>query len=103
VPDASGRLQPVASPRSWRGYEHFWSPQLSSNAIVSRASSPEQDFSPPDANHQLDYASANLIYWFLKDRALVAVEYLHGRREVFADAEGTADRLQLGIRFHFPS
>ena len=29
------------------GYEHYWSARLSSNAVFSRASTPEEDFYPP--------------------------------------------------------
>ena len=42
-------------------------------------------------------------YWFLKDRAWVGVEYLHGRREVFSEQSGEADRLQFAVRFNLPS
>ena len=66
------------------GYEHYWSPVLSSNAVFSQATTPKKDYYAPDFNQDLDYAAVNLLYWFIKDRAWAGVEYLHGRREVFS-------------------
>jgi hypothetical protein len=84
------------------GYEHYWTPVLSSNGVYSIASQPSEDFYPPDGNSQLNYGALNLLYWFLPDRAWAGVEYLYGRREVFSDASGTAHRLQFAVRFNLP-
>ena len=103
VPDANNRLVAPELNAIMGGYEHYWNARLSSNAVLSRASSPEEDYYTPDTNKLLDYAAVNLLYWFLKDRAWAGVEYLHGRREVVTDESGTANRLQFAVRFNFPS
>ena len=103
VPDANGQLHAPGLVALMGGYEHYWDERVSSNAVVSRASSDEKDFYAPEANKLLDYAAVNLLYWFLKDRAWVGVEYLHGRREVFDERTGSANRLHFAVRFNFPS
>ena len=103
VPDASGTLQPIPLTAFLAGYEHFWSPRLSSNAVFSQAWSREKDYYPREFNEYLGYAAVNLLYWFLPDRAWAGVEYLHGRRRVFSGQAGNADRLQFAVRFHLPS
>jgi hypothetical protein len=103
VPDANDRLFPPELYAIMGGYEHYWNARLSSNAVFSRASVPEEDFYTLDTNKLLDYAAVNLIYWFLTDRAWIGVEYLHGSREVVTDESGTANRLQFAVRFNFPS
>jgi DcaP outer membrane protein len=102
VPDANGRLQAPGIVAFMGGYEHFWIPRLSSNAVYSGMSTSEHNFYAADVNVQLDYAAINLLYWFLPDRAWAGVEYLHGHREVFAGQEGNANRLQFAVRFNLP-
>jgi hypothetical protein len=103
VPDLNGRLQPVALVGVMGGYEHFWSDRLSTHFVISEASQDEEEYFAAETSTQLDYAAINLIYWFLKDRAWVGVEYLHGGREVFSGASGEANRLQFSVRFNLPS
>ena len=103
VPDANGQLQPVELTALMGGYEHFWSDRFSSNVVFSEARGPEKDYLPADFTKDVDYAAVNLLYWFLKDRAWAGVEYLHGRREVVDDRDGSANRLQFAVRFNFPS
>jgi hypothetical protein len=103
LPDLNGRLQPVGLVAVMAGYAHFWSDRLTSNAVFSRASQDDQAYFAAETNTELDYAAINLIYWFLKDRAWVGVEYLHGRREVFSGQGGEADRLHFAVRFNLPS
>jgi len=102
VPDFNGELQPVGLVAWMLGYEHYWSDQLSSNAVFSVASSADEDYYAPSFNKDLDYAAINLIYWFLPNRAWAGVEYLYGRRQVFDGGVGTADRLQFAVRFNLP-
>ena len=103
VPDANDRLVPPELYALMGGYEHYWNDRLSSNAVFSRAINSEEDFYPPDTNKVVDYGAVNLLYWFLKDRAWVGVEYLHGGREVMNGDSGNADRLHFAVRFNFPS
>lgn len=102
VPDENGQLYAPELLAVMGGYEHYWSDRMSTNAVYGVASSPEKSFFADDANAELDYLAVNLIYWFLKDRAWTGVEYLHGRREVFSDEDGSADRLQFAVRFNLP-
>jgi DcaP outer membrane protein len=102
VPDASGKLQPVGVVALMGGYEHFWSPRLSSNAVYSEASAPSEVYYAADFNKRLDYGAVNLIYWFLPGRAWAGVEYLYGKREVFGGQDGTANRVQFAVRFNLP-
>ena len=102
VPDASGELHAVGVVAFTGGYEHFWSPRYSSNAVYSVASAPDEEFFADTFNKRLDYTAVNLLYWFLKDRAFAGVEFLYGRREVFGGQVGNANRLQFAIRFNFP-
>lgn len=102
VPDANGELQPVGIVSWLGGYEHYWTDRLSSNAVLSVASTPDEDFYADTLNKRLDYGAVNLIYWFLPDRAWAGVEYLYGRREVFGGGDGRADRLQFAVRYNLP-
>ena len=103
VPDANGQLQRRRAHRAHGRLRALLDPRVSSNAVFSQATTPRKDFYPADFNKDLDYAAVNLLYWFLKDRAWAGVEYLHGRREVFGDENGSANRLQFAVRFNFPS
>ena len=103
VPDTSGELHAVGLVAWTGGYEHYWSPILTSNAVYSVGSVPDEEFYADTLNKRLDYAAVNLLYWFLRDRAWAGVEYLYGRREVFGGQVGNANRLQFAVRFNFPS
>jgi hypothetical protein len=102
VPDENGQLHAARVYAVTAGYEHYWSPRLSSNGVYGVSTAPEEDFYSDQANAQLGYGALNLLYWFLPGRAWVGVEYIYGRREVFSDASGTAHRLQYAVRFNLP-
>ena len=102
VPDFNGELQPVGLSAWMFGYEHYWSDRLSSNGVYSVASTADKDYYSAAFNKDLDYGAANLIYWFLPNRAWAGVEYLYGRREVFDGSTGRANRLHFAIRFNLP-
>ena len=102
VPDFNGELQPVGIVAWLLGYEHYWSPVVSTNAVFSVASTENEDYYADAVNKDLNYGAVNLLYWFLPDRAWAGVEYLYGRREVFGGQVGTANRMQFAVRFNFP-
>jgi len=102
VPDENNRLQPLGVLAVIGGYEHYWTPVLSSNGVYGVSSAPHKDYFASDLNTRLDYAAINLLYWFLPDRAWAGVEYLYGRREVFSGDNGSARRLQFAVRFNLP-
>jgi hypothetical protein len=72
--------------------------------VYSVAKADEQPFFDDDFDRNLRYGAVNLLYWFLGDRGWMGVEYLYGRREVFAGApnSATAHRVQYAVRFNFP-
>lgn len=102
APDASGRLQAVEAVAFTVGYEHYWSPRWSSNVVVSPAWALDELGDAAAFNDRFDYVAANLLYWFLEKRAWAGVEYLHGLREVRSGASGSANRIQLAVRFNIP-
>ena len=103
VPDFNGELQPVGLTAFMGGYEHYWSSTVTTNAVFSVTSTPDEPYYPGTFNKELNYGAVNLLYWFLPDRAWAGVEYLYGRREVVGGEEGTANRIQFAVRFNFPS
>ena len=86
------------------GYEHFWAERWSSNAVYSIAKTDDQPFYADDFNRRLDYGAVNFLYWFVRDLGWIGVEYLYGRREIFAGTpnSGTAHRVQYAVRFNLP-
>lgn len=104
VPDTTGKLQAVSGIAVMVGYEHFWSPVYSSNAVFSGANTTDEDFYTSATNKQLNYGAVNFLYWFLGDRGWMGVEYLYGHRQVFGggDDNATAHRIQYAIRFNLP-
>ena len=100
VLDASGRLKTVDVVGVTAGYEHYWSPRWSSNAVVSPAWVLSEGTDPATSNHRFNYVAVNLLYWFLKQRAWIGCEYLYGRRELLNGAHGSANRLQVATRFN---
>jgi hypothetical protein len=104
VPDDNNELHPVAGNAYMGGYEHFWTDRWSSNAVYSITDTVDEPFYTSAVNKQLAYGAANLLYWFLGDRAWTGVEYIYGRREVFGGGSdnGTAHRLQFAVRFNLP-
>jgi hypothetical protein len=103
VPDANNELQPVGLTAFMAGYDHYWTPRLTSNAVFSVTTTPDEPYYPSTFNKEINYGAVNLLYWFLPDRAWAGVEYLYGRREVVGGEDGTANRLQFAVRFNFPS
>jgi hypothetical protein len=99
--DSLGNLEPIRVFAVTAGYQHFWSPRWSSNAVVSPASVRTELAEPRGGDAELTYAAVNLRYWFLEGRAWTGCELLHGRRELHDDARGTANRVQLAVRFDF--
>ena len=94
---------PSGSSRSWAATNTSGPTGVSSNAVYSVVSAPDEDFYTDDMQQAPRLRAINLLYWFLPDRAWAGVEYLYGRREVFGGEVGDANRLQFAVRFNFPS
>jgi hypothetical protein len=99
--DTLGNLEPIRVLAITTGYQHFWSSRWSSNVVLSPASVRTELAEPRGGDAELTYAAVNLRYWFLEGRASTGCELLHGRRELHDDARGTANRVQLAVRFDF--
>jgi len=104
VPDENGKLHAVQALAFMGGYEHFWAAKWSTNGVYSVGTADDQPFYTSDVNRRLDYGAINLLYWFLGDRGWMGVEYLYGKREVFAadPNSATAHRVQYAVRFNLP-
>lgn len=98
APDANGDMQAVPLLGLMGAYQHHWSDAFRSNLAYSWGRGDQPGGVPPDANEELTYLAANLI-WQFTDRAWAGIEYLHGTRTTFDDAEGDANRLQVSLRF----
>jgi hypothetical protein len=101
APDAAGRLKAVRVMALTLGYEHYWASRWSSNFVASPAWV-LNDVDAATFDRRLDYVAANLRYWFLAERAWLGAEYLYGLREVRSRDRGSANRLQLAVRFNIP-
>ena len=64
VPDANGELQRRRARRVHGRLRALLDPRLSSNAVYSVASTPDEDYYAATFNKHLDYGAINLIYWF---------------------------------------
>ena len=102
APDAAGRLKAVKVMALTLGYEHYWASRWSSNFVASPAWVLSELGDPSTFNRRLDYVAANIRYWFLAERAWLGGEYLYGLREVRSRDRGSANRLQLAVRFNIP-
>jgi hypothetical protein len=102
APDAAGQLKAVKAMALTLGYEHYWAARWSSNFVASPAWVLSDLGDPATFNRRLDYVAANLRYWFLEERAWLGGEYLYGLREVRSRDRGSANRLQLAVRFNIP-
>ncbi len=103
VPDANGAAAaPSGSPRSWAATSTTGPPALVERGLQpwrrrrrrtsTRTTSTRRSITPPSISST----------GFCQDRAWAGVEYLHGRREVVSDQDGTANRLQFAVRFNLP-
>lgn len=98
APDSNGDLEAVTTAAYMAGYQHYWSEKYRSTLVYSAADGDLPSGVPIDATEEVSYLAANLIWQFC-DRAWVGIEYLHGTRDTFNDGDGSADRLQLAMRF----
>jgi hypothetical protein len=98
APDSNGNLEAVRTSAWMASYQHNWSDKYRSTVVYSAGRGDLPGGAPPDANEELTYFAANLIWQFC-NRAWVGIEYLHGTRDTFDGSDGAADRLQMSMRF----
>jgi hypothetical protein len=98
VPDANGDLEAVEVLAALVAYQHHWSEEYRSTVAYSWGEGDLPAGSPPTGTDELQYLAANLI-WQFSDRAWAGIEYLFGSRDTFDDEDGTANRVQVALRF----
>jgi len=98
APDSNGDLEAVRTAGWMASYQHNWSEKYRSTLAYSAGKGDLPGGAPPDANEELTYLAANLV-WQFSERAWAGIEYLHGSRETFDGEDGDADRLQISLQF----
>jgi hypothetical protein len=98
APDAGGSLEAVRTSAWMAAYQHAWTEKYRSTVTYSYGRGDLPGGVAPDANEALTYLAGNLI-WQFTPRAWVGIEYLHGTRDTFDGSDGSADRLQLALKF----
>ena len=98
APDADGDLEAIPVLGILASYQHHWSDEYRSTLAYAWGDADVPDGAPTTASEHLDYLAANLIWQFC-DRAWTGIEYLYGANETVDDEEGSANRLQLSIRY----
>jgi hypothetical protein len=83
-------------------YDHWWSDEWSSSAGYSFTSVDNTAGQTPDTFEQGSYASANLLYYPVKN-VMVGAEFLWGEREDFGGASGEDTRIQISFKYDFGS
>ncbi|TAH36926.1 MAG: hypothetical protein EYC70_08050 [Planctomycetota bacterium] len=97
--DANGNLDAIPTLGILGSYQHYWAEDFRSSVGYSWGDGDVPSGAPPaTTTEQLQYGFANLI-WQFADRAWVGIEYLYGERQTFDNADGTAHRIQISLRF----
>ncbi|MFN5169889.1 MAG: DcaP family trimeric outer membrane transporter [Cyclobacteriaceae bacterium] len=98
--DANGNLEALTDTGITVGYEHQWSNAFSSLLLYNQGQVNNTEGQPTTSIQTARYAAANLI-WHFAPQAFAGVEYLWGLRKDVSEAEGTANRLQISVRYSF--
>jgi hypothetical protein len=83
-------------------YDHYWNSELSSSIGWSETRVNNLSFQAPDAFHEGQYASVNLL-WTPDPRLLFGTEFLWGQRQDNNGANGNDTRLQFSFKYSFSS
>ena len=98
APDSNGNLDAVRAYGVLGSYEHHWSDEYRSSIGYSWGDGDIPNGSPATSTEKVEYGYANLIWQFC-NRAWAGIEYLYGARDTFDGESGTANRLQMSLRF----
>ena len=98
--DQNGNLETLTDLGLTLGVEHYWTDKLSTLLVYNYGKVDNTVGQPGSALESTNYFAANLIYNFMKG-TFIGVEYLRGNREDFNGADGTANRLQMSVRYSF--
>ncbi|MCK6370192.1 MAG: DcaP family trimeric outer membrane transporter [Gammaproteobacteria bacterium] len=81
-------------------YDHWWSDQYSTSFGYSFTDVDNTPGQTPDTFEKGQYASANLLYYPVKD-VMVGAELLWGELELFGGTDEDATRLQISFKYNF--
>ncbi len=81
-------------------YDHWWNDKLSSSIGYSENVQDNTDGQAGTAQHIGKYASANLLYYPVRN-VMTGVELLQGERENKNGNSGTDTRVQFSAKFNF--
>ncbi len=98
APDSNGDLEAIPILGLLGSYEHHWSDEYRSTIGYSWGDADVPNGAPGTSTEEVTYGFANLI-WQYTTRAWAGIEYLYGTRDTFDSEDGSANRLQLALRF----
>jgi hypothetical protein len=100
VLDNNGKLR---LPTQWgwfAAYRHYWSDQLRSNLVLSRASENNRAGSPGTTNKSTRSAHVNLV-WSPVPNSDLGLEYIYADRETEDGLRGHLNRIQASAKYAF--
>jgi hypothetical protein len=98
--DAAGNAEAVPLLNWLLYYDHWWNDKLSSSIGYSQNVQDNTDGQASAAQHIGKYASANLLYYPVRN-VMTGVELLRGERENKNGNSGTDTRMQFSAKFSF--
>lgn len=96
--DANGDLEALTDAGFTLGYLHNWTSSLTSLFVYNHGTNDNTAGQPASALHHTNYFAANLLYHF-SPVGFFGVEYLRGYREDFNENDGTANRIQISVKY----
>lgn len=98
---ANGELETKEAYGGFMGYQHYWSPKISSNLLAGYTHVDNNVLaSSSTQNEEIASGHVNLI-WEPIPQVRAGVEYMHGYRQVDNGTEGELDRVQGSIFYMF--
>ncbi len=98
--DQNGSLKTLIDLGLTFGFQHFWNEKLSSLFVYNYGNVDNTEGQPESALQTTSYFATNVVYNVMKG-TFIGLEYLRGNRADFNGDDGTANRLQLSVRYSF--
>ncbi len=98
--DVNENLQALTAMGATLGYQHYWSPAFSSVIVGNFGQVENSEGQDENDVHSVNYMAVNLV-WYFAENALVGIEFLHGNRTDINTDSGTANRIQLSVKYSF--
>jgi hypothetical protein len=100
APDANLQAETVKSVGWFVYYDHYWNERWSSSAGVSQHVQDNTDGQLGNAFKKGSYASANLLFYPVKN-VITGAELLWGKRENKDGSSGDDNRIQFSTKYTF--